>query len=864
MNRWANVSYYISLGLNNINKNEFLFHFSFVVEASVDTETAVLKEKTSIDESNEANQNMSPEQSQEEQPPNCGSESSGNSPSEPTTIESNSTSNDQSMLNDQPNVAAGGSVATQSNYSSSDEAEHEFQYSKESMQVAKDTRDDESDKESAKQEQTPNDETIDNDEDLVQLDDDEHFANETIDDTINEQKNENNIDGGSTIESPMSSPRSPNDDDKDNNTNETSANIDERDADQDGDRSIEGNNDNHGANTKHIPAAQKCSDNKSDQDRREQNAGIEGMDTEMISDDENILPDDQASRELKADKENNNSGNDADESFKKVSKNNRDRNYRDKKEKNDAKHRSKRSRSKSPRVRSPYSRSRSRSRSRNRNKKDRDVKRKDKRRQEIQRYDVRTVIADRQPKQYKDKYGRDTSRPPKRSRTQTPSPNRSRSRSPRLRSRSLSRSITPNARRRSLSRSSFRRRSVSPRRRNSVSRLRKKRRSFSRSPVHFSHSRSRSRSRSLSPRHPHYQLQAGRSRSRSRSRSRDRKSRKKPIDKKVNKIRAKKKPTTAKKPYYSPGRRSPANQRNSIPKSWEDREWNRSMSNGPNESWTPPIAHAPENLTVIVDNSKEGKRDKKREKKRKAEKRKDPLNKKEKRKRGDKQCSPAVPSKEVFASGDNILVSVSFNKEKSQQQQQTTIVTLPPTKDQILSKKSTEHRDDRSKRSRRSARDGSRRHRKLDTKPVAIIDLDNSPFKEMTPSPKAVIVLSDSDHESDKPSKNQHGYSKAGNLAETESDACDNHDASVRASSPPQSPINDPDPFELSLGPKTPPEPHLVKFSLSTNMKTKLRTGINPLHDNDDDDEDVDDEDRLDNKDSNNESNSLSNAQSGK
>lgn len=73
------------------------------------------------------------------------------------------------------------------------------------------------------------------------------------------------------------------------------------------------------------------------------------------------------------------------------------------------------------------------------------------------------------------------------------------------------------------------------------------------------------------------------------------------------------------------------------------------------------------------------------------------------------------PSKEVFTSGDNILVSVSFNDEAA-----------------------AVRRERRARRRRRPVEDAA--------KPVAIIDLERSPFREITPSPKNVIVLSDSDH----------------------------------------------------------------------------------------------------------------------
>lgn len=443
-------------------------------------------------------------------------------------------------------------------------------------------------------------------------------------------------------------------------------------------------------------------------------------------------------------------------------------------------------------------------------------------------------------------------------------------------------------RRRSISRG---RRSISRTRgRRSVSGNRR-RKSISRSPMYYTSSRSRSysrgrrlingqsrsksrSSRSYTPKPVHggtlYHMHDAFSRSR--SRSRDKKTKKKVTDKRIDKKnatkgRSKKK---ARSPIHSPMQRggaggyTPLQRRRSSrsrSKSWnEAASWNRSLSDVPNDantSWTPPIAHVPENLTVILKNKDSGKRSK-RDKKRKVEKRKtDTMQKKEKRKRTDKQSSPSLPSKEVFASGDNILVSVSFNKDKpSQPQQQTTIVTLPPTKEQVLGKKTSDRdrdrdrdRDGNSKRSRRTARDAPRKHRKVNIKPVAIIDLDNSPFKEVTPSPRAVIILSDSDHENDKLAKNaSHNYSMASNASETISNdkhhsSIETRETNIRVSSPPQSPTAECADFELPLGPKTPPEPsHLVKFSISSGTKMKIvRTVVNPLHDDNDDDDDEDD-----------------------
>ena len=157
--------------------------------------------------------------------------------------------------------------------------------------------------------------------------------------------------------------------------------------------------------------------------------------------------------------------------------------------------------------------------------------------------------------------------------------------------------------------------------------------------------------------------------------------------------------------------------------------------------------------------------------------------------------SADIASKEVFASGDNILVSVSFNNksktvttttvtEKTHSEEtpttSTTIVSAAPkTKskrrhaspaslspvsvDSEEPEKSRKHKKRKAK-SRKEMSKGtvplpmpplvtSKRKTGEHMKPIAIIDLDKSPGKELTQSPKDVIVLSDSDGEN-KQSKN--------------------------------------------------------------------------------------------------------------
>lgn len=276
-------------------------------------------------------------------------------------------------------------------------------------------------------------------------------------------------------------------------------------------------------------------------------------------------------------------------------------------------------------------------------------------------------------------------------------------------------------------------------------------------------------------------------------------------------------------------------------KSWNVNRWSRSISpapvhqpNVPVESWTPPLDETNEDIRISGNREKKRKRDKKK----KSDKRRTEQRKEKRRARAEQQQVIASnrPSKEVFASGDNILVSVSFNKEKATApQQQTTIVTLPPSKDQIQSKKQSE----RGKKSK----DPSRKRKKLNVKPVAIIDLDNSPFKEMTPSPRAVIILSDSEHECNTEKEisiqNRDDLPVIINEIPQDNEIFEPEEEHVVAvaTSPPASPTMDDDEFEIqSLGPKTPPEPRLIKFSLA---KTKVRTVANPLHDAADDQNDI-------------------------
>lgn len=201
------------------------------------------------------------------------------------------------------------------------------------------------------------------------------------------------------------------------------------------------------------------------------------------------------------------------------------------------------------------------------------------------------------------------------------------------------------------------------------------------------------------------------------------------------------------------------------------------------------------NLTVIVTNNKDDKR------------------KKKDGKRGGKRHASPAPAKEVFASGDNILVSVNFKANKDQ-----------TSNSYSIEKSSKRKRDDG--RSKRSKKDKNSRNSRKDTpppesnkppekrrkplppeasqKPVAIIDLEQSPYKEFTPSPKDLIILSDSDDE---------------NMPQTEQELQQmKQKLHEEINAVPEEP----------MGPKTPPEPQ-IKFSISA--KNTIRTINNPLMD---------------------------------
>lgn len=447
-------------------------------------------------------------------------------------------------------------------------------------------------------------------------------------------------------------------------------------------------------------------------------------------------------------------------------------------------------------------------------------------RKELERYDVRRLISEKPKQPRKDEFGRDLS--PSKSRSLTPP--RYRNRSPlRVRNRSRSRSW----RSRSRSRGRMRR---------------------SRSRGRF-RSRSRDRGRSRS------RERARRSRSRRRTRSKERrrtKSKEKvpPKGKKRNRTISRTRRRTKSRSLQRSNRRQTRSYSQSWSPSWSRSSVSRSRSASPHTGRTRSLSrslsrswsHGHErhdslvdvghkntrkNLTVIVPNKDVvRKKDKKKTTKKKDDKRK--------RRRGQ---SPA-PSKEVFTSGDNILVSVNFKSNRG-------AAEIVPATTPVLRESSKRKRDDidpitgkrkKDKSSKenvplrnRSGQKGINKSNRLNkineitknAKPVAVIDLDLSPFREQTPSPKEVIILSDSGEENDKQQKEmEKQLERLGEGMVSGRLSMDTDHQQNTSISQPESPSTHS--FMMtSTGPKTPPEPH-VKFSIVSN-KPQLRVLTNPL-----------------------------------
>ncbi|XP_015440228.1 PREDICTED: serine/arginine repetitive matrix protein 2 isoform X2 [Dufourea novaeangliae] len=545
--------------------------------------------------------------------------------------------------------------------------------------------------------------------------------------------------------------------------------------------------------------------------------------------------------------------------WKKLSKSTKERSYRDKEK-------------------------RSKSKDKEKPKKKKEMVKKKEKRKELPRYDVRKIVAERPSRPRKDEYGRDIreksrqrsrsrSLSSKRSRSYSKMRSRSRSRNRIQRSwsrdrrsyskslsrrRSLSRGRRKSPKRRSTSRrrSMSRKRSLSRRRSRSVSR---KRRSLSRKRSRRSVSRSR---RSLSRTRQRRSLSRSRrslSRSRdrrkdkkkykSRSRSKNRKRSRSKSPRKSSKSRERKLlKRKAQSRSRSRGRSCSRNWEQvdkiveqNFPREREERDswsgqwtpsWSRSRSKTPphvqqeqitSRDWSPVLDNVnvpPKNLTVILTN-KEAIKKKKKERRKESKKGRD-----EKKRKGKRNRTPP-PSKEVFASGDNILVSVCFNKDNENIQTGVpelpeTIPLIPPLKCRRREPLQTEPpkrskkeklKDKRSK-SPKPKKDKKKKSKAAEIaatkKPVAVIDLDQSPFREQTPSPRDVIVLSDDDDKQEQ---------------QITPDQC-------------QPSQNSPQQREqfVSQGPKTPPEPQ-IKFSINKQTSNLRPSMLNPLLDEEEEEE---------------------------
>ncbi|KAB0789991.1 hypothetical protein PPYR_15737 [Photinus pyralis] len=462
--------------------------------------------------------------------------------------------------------------------------------------------------------------------------------------------------------------------------------------------------------------------------------------------------------------------------FKKLSKNNKDRNYRDKD--NKVRSKSKEKREKASKEKKGKG------------------KRKEKRK-EIARYDVRSVV---EAKPKRDKFGRDPTRRPSYSSSKSTSPPRRFGRDEFRKSPSRSsRSMSP----RGFPREELHRRSPSYS-------------SRSKSPIRKSPSKTR---KSKTP-----ERMRKRRRSFSRSVSRGRKrARSKPRKRRLSIAREMRQPER-KTPDRSKRKGKKQKSRSRSPQVPRQRNWQRqargwtpslSRSRSPEHrhltpSWTPPRIMnpvRPQNLTVILPNVSNKKRKEKRKDRPKKGKESS-----DKQKRRRRNRSP-VPSKEVFASGNNILVSVSFNKDIEEGRRRN--VTQ-----ELTTKRLRKDKEKQVKRVRRSMKNTSH------IKPVAIIDLERSPFREITPQ-NDVIVLTDSENaDTDDIIGIQTSHRRESSEQTTTAERISNNN------------------YINSMGPKTPPEPQ-VKFTF-TSKQSQLRAITNPLHEAEE--EEIDPQEELENR----------------
>lgn len=158
-----------------------------------------------------------------------------------------------------------------------------------------------------------------------------------------------------------------------------------------------------------------------------------------------------------------------------------------------------------------------------------------------------------------------------------------------------------------------------------------------------------------------------------------------------------------------------------------------------------------ENLEEIRLESKKRKKRKKEKKKREKERKQRKKEKKRKKELLEERICPpehdVAQSKEIFSSGKNILVSVSFAGDDPDGQDGSEKPHKKSKKKKSNKKKRAreEHHKKKHDESLEYPSTSQRKKRKIDenVKPVAIIDLERSPGKQLISSPKEVIVLSD-------------------------------------------------------------------------------------------------------------------------
>lgn len=451
-------------------------------------------------------------------------------------------------------------------------------------------------------------------------------------------------------------------------------------------------------------------------------------------------------------------------------------------------------------------------------------KEKKQKRKEIELYDVRRVLEDR-PRRKKDKFGRDLS---KSSQSDSDSKDRNR-RKRRKRSRSKQRrqSISP-GRTRSRKRSRSRYRSESKIRHRSRSRYRSRSRHRSRSPKHlnkYDKSQVNTKDRYRSPDlydereiSPLSKRRAKKSKEKTSIYSKIEKDYERKLLKNDKTLKRKIKKKTKDCQYSS---LSPRSGSHGLP-AWKsprdhDSPWSHTdISRTPSPIYTRHTTDmdmnystrdqefseyndniALNNLTVIVknDNTKKSKLSK----------------------RHSTRQIAVPPVKEVFASGDNILVSVNFNKDtvteqtlqepsKRKRQENTPIVSSKKSKNantvavpdttSANQKTSTKKSQNQKWQNRKKI---SRTIEVMNAKPVAIIDLNTSPFKEIEMSPKSIIVLTDSDEDKQvtkSVAKKDISPEKSKENVTTEQKPVEKNENSTQTI-----------PTVMIGGPKTPPEP---------------------------------------------------------